>query len=267
MEFEDIRIEVVGRVGTLMLNRPHLGNAVRGRTLEEFCQAIDRLTQDRCVGAIVIAAEGKHFCAGAELSFLDDLTTRTALEIQNEVYTHFQGAAKRLYHCPKPTVAAVSGAALTVGCELALACDFRLADDTANFAETWIKLGAMPPLGGLFLLPHLVGLGRASEMVLRGRSIKGEEAYRIGLVSELVAASELASRAQQLAEELAAGAPAAYTAVKEALHRGMESSMDREWAANMEAQSLLLSSDDFREGLAAAKEKRSPAFRDAASPS
>ena len=260
-DYQDITIGVVDRIGTLTINRPGEGNTVRPQTLAEICRGIDALTVDGDVAAIMLAAAGKNFSAGADFAFLDEMKTMSASEIKAQVYEHFQGAARRLYHCPKPTLAVVQGAAVTVGCELALACDFRIVADNAFFQESWIRLGLMPPLGGLFLLPRMVGLGRASQMVLRGIAVKAEEAERIGLASEVVPLAELATRAQALAAELAATAPLAYASIKQAMHRGLETSMEAEWSSNVLNQSILLKSEDFQEGLAAVKTRRAPTYR------
>lgn len=259
-QYEDITIGRDGRVGRLTLDRPDKGNTLRPQTMAEVCRGLDELIADPQIGVIVLAATGRHFCAGADFSFLDDLTRMPASDIKAQIYAHFQGAAKRLYHCPKPTVALVQGAAVTVGCELALACDFRIAADNASFQESWIKLGIMPPLGGLFLLPRIVGLGRASQMVLLGQAVKAAEAERIGLAGEVVALDALAERGAAFAAELAAIAPLAYAAVKEALHRGLETSIEAEWTANVLNQAILLGTEDFKEGLDAIKGKRAPAF-------
>jgi len=260
-EYEDITISVADRIGTLTINRPEKRNTVRLQTMAEICSALDRLTADEAVAAIVLRAEGKHFSAGADFAFLEAMEAKSASEIKAQVYEHFQGAAKRLYHCPKPTLALVQGAAVTVGCELALACDFRLLADDAFLEESWIKLGIMPPLGGLFLLPRLIGLGRASQMVLRGIPVTAVEAERIGLASEVVPLDALAERGRALAGELAAMAPLAYAAVKQAMHRGLETSMEAEWSANVNNQAILLKSEDFREGLAAVKGRRAADYR------
>lgn len=258
--YEDISLAVADRIGTLALNRPEKGNTLRARTMEEICTGMDALVADPAVSVIVLAAAGKHFCAGADFSFLDELTRTPAPQIKAQIYTHFQGAAKRIYHCPKPTVALVQEAAVTVGCELSLACDFRVVADNAFFQESWIKLGIMPPLGGVFLLPRIVGLGRAAQIVLRGLPVKAQEAERIGLASELVPIDALADRGRELALELAAIAPLAYAQVKEALHRGLETSIEAEWSTNVLNQAILLGTDDFKEGLDAVKTRRAPLF-------
>ncbi|MDB5471530.1 MAG: Enoyl-CoA hydratase [Caulobacter sp.] len=259
--FEDLTVEIRQSVGWIIIDRGDGRNALRPGSLKEICIAMDRLTGDDAVRAIVLSGAGKHFSAGADFAFLQDLAVMPGMAIKSQIYEVFQGAARRLYHCPKPTVAAINGAAVTVGCELSLACDFRLVSPTAVFQESWIRLGLMPPLGGLYLLPRMVGLSLASEMALRGRAVNAEEAVRIGLASEQADdAADLAARAQALALELAGLPPLAYRSVKEAMHRGLDASMEGEWSANVLNQSLLLGTDDFKEGLAAVMERRPGQF-------
>ncbi|MDX2276871.1 MAG: enoyl-CoA hydratase/isomerase family protein [Hyphomonadaceae bacterium] len=261
MDFEDIRVETDGAIGVVSFARGDRNNTLRPQTLRELCTALDELGLRSDVHAILLRADGKHFSAGADFDFLQDLTQTKTTAVRNDIYSHFQGAARRLYHFEKPTVALVNGAAITVGCELALACDFRLATDSTRFQESWIKLGLMPPLGGMFLLPRIVGLGRAAQMTLRGEAIGGAAALAAGLVSEIVAPENLDARGLEVARELAELPPLAYAAVKKALQRGLETTMDAEWSANVQTQAVLISSDDFREGLAAARERRQASFR------
>lgn len=255
--YQDISVERKDNgVGVIQIDRPDRNNAVRAETFESVCAVLDEFTDDDSIRAIVFGARGRHFIPGADLAFLEALKSATAAHVQNNIYKLFQGATRRLYNCPKPTIAAVQGAAVTVGCEIAISCDFRIVSERAMFQESWIKLGLMPPLGGTFLLPRMVGTARASEMVLQARAIKAEEAVEIGLANELVAEDRLMERALELASELASLPPQAYRTVKDALHRGYESTMEREWAANVVAQSVLIKSEDFEEGVAAAMEKR-----------
>jgi len=262
MAFEDIKTEIAGSVGRVIIDRGDGRNALRPQTLHEIAAAADEFAANPAVRAIVLTAAGKHFSAGADFNFLRELTSLKAIEIRDQIYTAFQGAVRRIYHCPKPTIAAIDGMAITVGCEMALACDFRIITAEAQFQESWIKLGLMPPLGGLFLLPRLVGLGKACEIALTGRPVGAEESLRIGLATEVVdTPGHLGDRTMTFATELASMAPLAYRSIKEALHRGLESSMDKEWAANVLAQTLLLGSEDFREGLAAVIERRPAQFK------
>jgi enoyl-CoA hydratase/carnithine racemase len=262
--FEDIKTEIIAPIARIVIDRGEGRNALRPQTLQEIAAAMEELSSNPAVKAIVLTGAGKHFSAGADFSFLQKLTTMSAMDIRDQIYTAFQGAARRIYDCPKPTLAVINGAAITVGCELALACDFRLVSPTAQFQESWIKLGLMPPLGGLFLLPRIVGLGRACEIVLAARPIDAQEAVRIGLATELIdPADRLTERSMEFAAQLAALPPLAYRAVKEGLHRGLDSNMENEWATNVMAQSLLLGTEDFREGLAAVLEKRPGRFKGA----
>lgn len=254
-----IRVEE-GGIAHLVVTSAETGNASNPEMLGEIRDGFEALSADPAVRAIVFSAEGKHFSVGADFAFLDRLTTLAASEIRNTVYSRFQGAARAIYRCPKPTLALVQGAAVTVGCELALACDFRIAADNARFQESWVKLGIMPPLGGVFLLPRLIGLGRAMQMCMTGKAVDASEALAIGLVGEVVPADDLAARGNAFAQELAALPPMAYTTIKQAMQRGLETSMEAEWQANLSSQALLLGSEDFREGLAAVKGKRAPSF-------
>jgi enoyl-CoA hydratase/carnithine racemase len=247
-------------IAAVVVARADIGNASSPEMLGEIRDAFTTLSADRDVRAIIFSAEGKHFSVGADFAFLQRLSGMSPVEIKDTVYANFQGAARAIYRCPKPTLALVQGAAVTVGCELALACDFRVAADNAMFQESWIKLGIMPPLGGTFLLPRLVGLGRAMDMCLRGKQVRAEEALQIGLVGEVVARDDLAERGMELAAELAASAPLGYATVKQSIQRALESSMDAEWQANLPNQALLLGSKDHREGLSAITEKRAPQF-------
>ena len=158
--YQDISVERrEDGVGIICIDRPDRNNAVRAATFESVCNVLDEFVQDDGIRAIVFGATGRHFIPGADLAYLETLKSATASEVQNNIYGLFQGATRRLYNCPKPTVAAVQGAAVTVGCEIAISCDFRVVSERALFQESWIKLGLMPPLGGTFLLPRLVGTG------------------------------------------------------------------------------------------------------------
>jgi enoyl-CoA hydratase/carnithine racemase len=256
----DITVERQGPVAFMRINRPQVANAVGPAAMQALCAALDTAIADDGVKAIVLGHTGKHFMAGADLAFLESLKKASGEAVRSDIYQHFQGAAKRLHLCPKPTIAAIGGAAITVGCELALACDFRLVTCAAVFQESWIRLGLIPPLGGLKVLPALVGLGVARDMVLRARAINGQEAVALGLATELVEPDALEARALELACELAAMAPLAYRSAKEGLRRGADGSLDESWATNLLAQSLLIGSADFREGVTAVQERRAPVF-------
>jgi enoyl-CoA hydratase/carnithine racemase len=246
----DILIERRERVGWIWFNRPDVANAARLSMMAQLCSALDELTTDDSVRAIVLAGKGRHFLAGAEFGFLQKLITEPAIAVREDLYTHFQGATRRLFRCPKPTIAAIRGAAITVGCEIAIACDFRVCTTSARFEESWIKVGLIPPLGGAMLLPQLVGLSVAKQMILEGRSLDAQEAFGLGFVSSVEDEAKWEEATQARAVQLGELPGHAYRTAKEAIHRGLESSMETEWASTIMAQSLLISSADFRERVA-----------------
>ena len=257
---DPVLIEYRDDIAIVRLNRPEVSNAVTPAMMARLCEALDAVIDNDQVHAIVLSHVGRHFLAGADFSFLHQLATSDAVHVRNEIYQYFQGAARRVHLCKKPVVAAIGGAAVTVGCELAIACDFRIVTENAFFQQSWIKLGLIGPLGSAKLLPQIVGWAVAKDMMLRARPVRGAEALVLGLATELVAESDRESRAIALAGELAASPPLAYAAMKEALWQGLEASFQDCWAGNVLAQALLIGSHDFKESLAAMKDKRSPSF-------
>jgi len=239
-------------VGWVAIDRPRARNAADAVTMEALCGVLDRLIGDDAVKAIVMTGTGKHFLAGGDFDFLRDMAATGGSGAHATVYRWFQGATRRLFQCSKPTIAAVSGAAITVGCEIALACDVRLADSTAFFQESWIDLGLIAPLGGSLLLPRIVGFGLAKEMILESRRIHAEEALRVGLVNAVYETQQaLRDAAQARALAMAARPAAAFRTAKELLHRGLESTMADAWSAGVDAQALLLASNGFRDAVEA----------------
>lgn len=257
---EDLLTRIENRIGYITFNRPAVLNSFTPDFLSKLIDVVTAFEKNDDVRVIVLTGTGKAFSSGGDKSFLRALTRMTPFEIRSTVYSWFGGAAKAIKLCRKPTIAAVNGPAVGAGCEMAVACDFRVVARDAFFCESWIELGVIPPLGGMFLLPRLVGLGRAADMVMRGVRIHGEEAKAIGLANEVVDSDELETATRRLAEELAAKAPLALSIAKDGLRRGMESTLASEWEFNVFAQSMLLNGDDFDEAVTAMEEKRKPRF-------
>ena len=257
---KDILVQTEAAIATVTLNRPEKLNAMTPAMMGQLREIMAGLESDPEVRVIVFTGAGKGFSSGGDRDFLGDVTRMTPFEIKKAVYENFQGATKAVKLFPRPTIAAVNGGAVGAGCELAVACDFRIASESAYFVESWVNLGVIAPLGGMFLLPRLVGLGKATEMLMLGKRVDAKEAERIGLVNRTVPAEQLMDTAMELARQLAAGPPLALSVFKEGLRRGMESTLAAEWDFNLYAQSMLLDSEDFAEAVAAMAEKRAPNF-------
>lgn len=260
-EYKDIKVTGGGAIGRITLARPTALNALTPAMMGEIADAVVALEGDAAVRCILVDADGRAFSAGGDTDFLTEMTGQAPFEIKGTVYRYFAGAVKALRLCGKPTVAAVQGIASGAGCELTLACDFRVAAEDAIFHESWIQLGLISPLGGMALLPQLIGLAKANEMLLLGERVGAADALRLGLVSKVVPNADLAATAQALAERLAAGAPLGIRAMKEGIRRGLESSIAAEWEHNVYVQSMLINSDDFAEGVAALKARRKADFK------
>jgi len=257
---QELLIEVDEGIATITINRPQVRNALTPAYLGSFIAAVQQCEADDAVRVIVITGAGKAFSSGAEMSFLNDLTSMSGAEIQGTVYASFQGATRALKLCKKPVIAAVNGPAVGAGCELAVACDFRLVAREAFFSENWIELGLIPPLGGMFLLPRLIGLERATNMIMRATRVYGEEAVKIGLATEVADVADLPGVVRTFAADLASRPRAALSVLKQALRRGLEGTMAGEWEFNVQAQSMLLKGEDFKEAVTAIRAGRKPVF-------
>jgi len=257
---DDLIINIKNRVGYITFNRQDVLNSFSPEYLGKLIAAVQELEANDEVRVIVLTGKGRAFSSGGDKAFLNAMTKMTPLEIRSTVYKYFGGAAKTIKLCTKPTIASVNGPAVGAGCEVAVACDFRIVARDAFFCESWIDLGIIPPLGGMFLLPRLIGLSRATDMVMRGVRIYGEEAVRIGLANEMTEIESLEEATQKFAEDLARKAPTALSVAKEGLRRGLESTMESEWSFNVYAQSILLNGADFEEAVAAMEQKRPPSF-------
>lgn len=254
-QYETILVEQRGRVGWITLNRPQALNALNSRVSEEVTAAAVAFDVDPGVGAIVVTGSEKAFAAGADIKEMEDMTAADMLATD-----HF-GSWSDFAAVRTPVIAAVSGFALGGGCELAMMCDIILAADTARFGQPEINLGVIPGMGGTQRLIRAIGYYKAAELVLSGRIIDAAEAERIGLVSRVVAASDLSSEASTLAETIASKSLPSVYAAKAALDTAMETSLADGLAHEKQAFASLFDTADQKEGMAAFREKRQPDFR------
>ncbi len=246
-----------GPVAVLTLNRPARLNAIGSGVLGLLAAAVAAATADERVRALVIAGAGRAFCAGADLTEIESLPNARAfrgfIARMTEVY-------QLISDCPKPSVAALHGAAFGGGLELALACDLRDAEPGARLGVPEIKLGVLPGAGGTQRLPRLVPAGIAKQMILTGEPLTAARAHALGLVNELAGPGEAVTTALGLAGQLAAGAPLALAAGKRLVDRGLGMDLATAIGYERESVSLLFGTADRAAGLAAFRERRPPVF-------
>jgi enoyl-CoA hydratase len=253
MTNETLLCEVDANIATITLNRPQALNALNAQLFRELAELFTELSADSQVRAILITGAGeKAFAAGADIRELaeTDATTGEQLALRSQAVLNAIAAS------PKPVIACINGFALGGGCELALACIFRLASETARLGQPEIKLGILPGFGGSQRLPRLIGSSAALKMILTGEMVSATEALRLGLVDEVLPAAELMPRARQLATTLASMPPLAVAATLEAFRSGSE--MPIAEALQLEARLFgqLCGTKDKQEGTTAFLEKR-----------
>jgi enoyl-CoA hydratase len=256
MAYETIIVEIEDHIGTVRLNRPDALNALNSQVLEELAQALAEFDRSNRVRAIILTGSEKAFAAGADIK---EMAEKSFVDMFLE--DMFAGPMDALGRCRKPILAAVSGYCLGGGCELAMACDFIICSDTAKFGQPEINLGVIPGMGGSQRLTRFVGKSKAMEMCLTGRFMDAEEAERAGLVSRVVPAKELPREAREAAVKIAAKAPLAVRAAKEAVNRAYETTLREGVLYERRLFHALFSTEDQAEGMAAFGEKRTPQFR------
>jgi enoyl-CoA hydratase/carnithine racemase len=265
MGYDAILYDVAGRVATVTMHRPDAMNAATFEMDDEMQDAVRRADADPAVGCIVLTGAGKAFCAGDDVSraWGDPRMEQTLAELAgpNPPMTPFVELALGI---DTPLVAAVNGVAVGSGMDIALACDIVIASDKARFGQLYVKVGLMPDVLGLWLLPQLVGRSRASEMLMTGEIIDAAEAERIGLVSRVVAADDLVRVANDVAGRIAANPPQSIRHVKQGIRlaAGREQSELADVATFVgHGLSHLFTTEDHKEAAAAFVEKREPHFK------
>ncbi len=259
MAYENLIVERDGPIGIITINRPQVLNALNDQTVREIDTALVELGNDPDVRVIVITGAGpKAFVSGADINELRAL--KTAQEARRKA-AEGQRVLRRIEMLPKPVIAAINGYALGGGCEIAMACDIRVAADTAKLGQPEINLGILPGYGGTQRLPRLVGGGRAKLLLFTGEMVDANEAYRLGLVDKVVPAAELMDQVKALAQNIASKAPVALALIKEAVNRGLEMPLDDANAFEAQAFGLVATTEDRVEGTSAFLEKRRPQFK------
>ncbi len=250
-------IDIAGRIATITINRPDKLNALNAQVRQDFVDALEDLGRDDTVRVVIVTGAGdKAFVAGADIK---EFAGRGGYE-QFRVTKGF-GIFEAPERCPKPVLAAVNGFALGGGCELALACDIRIASDRAKLGQPEINLGILPGGGGTQRLPRLVGLGTAYKLLYTGELIGADEALRIGLVDEVVPHDALMPRVRELADQIAEKSPAALQFIKEAVRASVRMPLDEGVRLETTLFGLAFSTRDKEEGVQAFLEKRKADFK------
>ena len=253
---EFVRLERVGRIGTIRLDRPPV-NALNDQLTAELTEAV-AAAADPEIRAVVLYGGRRVFAAGADIK---EMAPKSYMEMYRENF--FAEANDRIAAVRKPIVAAVAGWALGGGCELAMLCDFIIAADTAKFGQPEITLGVMPGIGGTQRLTRFVGKSKAMEMCLTGRNMDAAEAERAGLVSRVVPAAELMAEAMKAAEKIAEQSLPIVAMTKETVNRAYETTLAEGVRFERRLFHSMFATADQKEGMAAFSEKRKAAFKDA----
>ncbi|MBE3599337.1 MAG: enoyl-CoA hydratase/isomerase family protein [Limnochordaceae bacterium] len=253
-----VRYEPREGYALITLNRPDKYNALSYALLSALAVALDRAEQEPAVRAIVLAGAGKHFCAGADITEMEGIDGAAAAQAW---IRRRAPLFERVSACEKPVVAAIQGAAMGGGLEIAMQADIRIAEESASFGQPEIRLGIMPGAGGTQRLARLVGLGRALEWLMTGARMDAREAWRVGLVNRVVPDGQVLAEAEKLAGELARQAPVALRLIKEVTRRGLEGPLSWGLVWERQAFAMTLATEDRAEGVRAFLEKRPPSFR------
>jgi methylglutaconyl-CoA hydratase len=242
-------------VATITLNRPDKRNAISYELIQDVLAALEEVRQSSAL-VLILTGAGKAFCSGMDLENLKALIGRTPEQNVEDSQTMAR-LFRTLYDFPKPTIAAVNGAAIAGGTGLATLCDFTLAAPDAKFGYTEVRIGFVPAIVSTFLLRQ-VGEKIARDLLLTGRLFDAEEALRIGLISEIVPAENLMQRAQELAAQLMENSPASLAYTKRLLSQSARSELDAQIEAAVRENAAIRSTPDFREGISSFLEKRKP---------
>ncbi|NIM98733.1 MAG: crotonase [candidate division Zixibacteria bacterium] len=254
MEFKNIIVETKDKVGIVKMNRPDAMNALNTETLQELDRAITHLGESDEAKVIVITGEGKAFVAGADIAEMKDMSADQAREFSLKGQKVFNLIAKT----EKPVIAAVNGFALGGGCELALACDVRIASERAKLGQPEVNLGVIPGFAGTQRLSRLVGVAKAKELIFTGDMIDAQTAQSIGLVNQVVPADQLMNYCLDMAKKIASKGPLAVKLAKRVINEGIEARLEEASAYEARDFGECFRSGEAKEGMSAFLEKRKP---------
>src|SRR5215469_207709 len=258
MNFETLRYETSGHLSTITLNRPDKRNAISIQMIAELQAALDEIERTH-TRVVILTGEGKAFCAGIDLDYLQAIGQQSAAENQDDS-RRIAKMFRKIWSYSRPLIAAVNGHALAGGCGIATLCDFTLSVPEAKFGYTEVKIGFLPAIVSVFLTRQ-VGEKRARDLLLTGRLVEAQEAKELGLVNEIVPAEKLIDRAQELADTILVASPSSITRAKHLLVSAAAAGVDQDLERAVLESARVRCTPDFKEGVAAFLEKRKPIWR------
>jgi len=256
---DTVLLDISERIATVTLNRPEKLNALDGETMDALVPLIERLAEDKEVRCVVVTGAGRGFCSGGDVA---GMASGETLPEENPVarLRHLEETSRLLHEMPKPTIAMVNGPAAGAGLSIALACDIRIAGESARFGTAFVRIGFSGDFGGTWMLQRLVGPAKARELYFSGDLIDAREAERIGLVNRTVPDDKLAEETRELAGRIAKGPPIALARMKQNMNLGLNS--DYSTLLDSEAEGMIMTgmTEDSREAIKGFLEKRPPTF-------
>jgi len=261
MSFETILYAVGNNILTITLNRPDKLNAMTPLLLSELKEAFQQADADPTVRVVILTGAGRGFCAGADLAAASELMMKGGFSYEENLNATYNPLILTMQRLQKPIIAAVNGVAAGAGMSLALACDIRIAAESASFLQAFVKIGLIPDSGSTWMLPRLIGMTKALELMLTGQKVTAAEALTLGMINQVVLDAALVSTVQNMAQQFAAAPTKAIGLIKQAMSFAMTSTLEAAMKNEAALQGIAGKSADHLEGIAAFFEKRPAAFR------
>lgn len=254
MNYKNILVEIVEKIGIIKINRPQALNALNIETIHELNDLVHQWNREDDIKVIIITGEGKAFVAGADIAEMKDMTKQQAIDFSEMG----QRVLSLIESQEKPVIAAVNGFALGGGCELAMACDIRIASDKARLGQPEVNLGVIPGFAGTQRLSRMVGTAKAKELIFTGDMVDAQTALSIGLVNQVVPLENLMNTAMEMAKKIASKGPTAIKLAKRVISRGIETDFATGSSFEVDAFGECFASGEAKEGMSAFLEKRAP---------
>ena len=257
--YKFIKVESKDNIWTVAINKPEAMNAIDMNVLEEMISIFNNINKEKSCRVVVLKGEGKAFCAGGDFSLpLFDNTSSKMIFTDMERFGELIFAIKNL---SMPIIAAVNGAAVGAGMNIALACDIIICSENAKFGEVFSRIGVHPDCGGTYFLPRLVGTYKACELMFLGDIFGAKEAKEIGIVNKVVESDKFNEEVENFAKNIAKGPPFAISLIKKSIYKGIENDLNSQLKLESLNQTMCMLSEDKKEGISAFKEKRKPKFK------